>query len=202
MAADRKAWHVVDEFEKALAEYCGAPYAVAVDSCTNALFLAFRYRWSTDQSGRVLIPAHTYVGVVQAAHNAGLEVEFIDKEWLGKYDFGVWRIVDAARWLTSGVYVPGTMTCLSFQATKHLPIGRGGAILTDDEDEADWLRRARFDGRSQDENLFEQREFQEGWHMYMTPPEAARGLWLLAGLPKHNEPQEATYPDLREKVWK
>jgi perosamine synthetase len=41
-------------------------------------------------------------------------------------------------------------TCLSFYATKNLPIGEGGAIATFDEDLADRLRSARLHGMSRD----------------------------------------------------
>jgi len=34
----------VDELERRVAEYAGAPYAVAVDSCSNALLISFAYR--------------------------------------------------------------------------------------------------------------------------------------------------------------
>jgi len=41
-------------------------------------------------------------------------------------------------------------TCLSFYATKNLPIGEGGAIVTFDEDLAHRLRSARLHGMSRD----------------------------------------------------
>ncbi len=41
-------------------------------------------------------------------------------------------------------------TCLSFYATKNLPIGEGGAIATHDEALAGWLRSARLHGMSKD----------------------------------------------------
>ena len=41
-------------------------------------------------------------------------------------------------------------TCLSFYATKNLPIGEGGAVATHDEELADWLRSARLHGMSRD----------------------------------------------------
>ena len=36
-------WDNVDRFEEIIAEYAGSKYAVAVDSCTNALFLSMKY---------------------------------------------------------------------------------------------------------------------------------------------------------------
>ncbi len=41
-------------------------------------------------------------------------------------------------------------TCLSFYATKNLPIGEGGAVATHDGDLADRLSRARLHGMSRD----------------------------------------------------
>ena len=197
---DRTAFLVVDEFERRLAEYCGAPHAIAVDSCTNALYLCLK-RWfahgkSHDFSPFVEIPKHTYVGVAQAARNAMYEVVFVDMLWLGQYDLAPTPIVDSARWLRRGLHRPGFWTCLSFQATKHLPIGRGGAILCDNEEDATWFRRARFDGRDQSVSLFDQEEFGFGIHAYMPPDAAARGLWLMNGLKDHNDPIPGTYPDL------
>ena len=36
-------WDVVQIFENKVAEYAGSKYAVAVDSCTNAIFLCLKY---------------------------------------------------------------------------------------------------------------------------------------------------------------
>jgi dTDP-4-amino-4,6-dideoxygalactose transaminase len=41
-------------------------------------------------------------------------------------------------------------TCLSFYATKNLPIGEGGAVLTHDGQLAGWLRTARLHGMTKD----------------------------------------------------
>jgi hypothetical protein len=36
-----------------------------------------------------------------------------------------------------------------------------------------------------------------GWNMYMTPPDAAEGLWLMSSMPKNNDDAIEDYPDLR-----
>lgn len=41
-------------------------------------------------------------------------------------------------------------TCFSFYATKNLPMGEGGAITTEDDELADYIRRARLHGMSRD----------------------------------------------------
>lgn len=197
----RSAWKVVEEFEQHLCEYTGAKHAVAVDSCTNALRLCFeRWKRRFPDEKFVNVPKHTYVGVPQAAMRAGLEVRFVDWKWSDTGMYYIWpsRVIDSARLLKRGMYTAqmGAWMCLSFHAFKHLPIGRGGAILCDDEDDAEWFRRARYDGRDQTKPIMGQTEFQFGIHCYMPPEAAARGLLLMNNLADHNEPLPGTYPDL------
>lgn len=198
----RAAWEVVERFEGALAEYCGAPYAIAVDSCTNALRLCIEL-WSPVDT-EIELPKRTYVGVARAVMSRGFgtRIKWVDLDWSGEYRLAPTCIVDAARWLRRDMYQPKTWTCLSFHATKHLPIGRGGAILCDNQTTADWLRRARYDGRDQTRPIMEQSEFQWGMHCYMEPEKAARGLLLMNALADNNEPLPGIYPDLSTvKFW-
>ena len=37
-------WDIVDAFEKMVAKYAGSKYAVAVDNCTNGIFLCLKYQ--------------------------------------------------------------------------------------------------------------------------------------------------------------
>ena len=53
-------WDVVDLFEKKLAEYAGSKYAVAVDNCTDALFLCLKY---LKANGEITLPKRTYESV-------------------------------------------------------------------------------------------------------------------------------------------
>jgi dTDP-4-amino-4,6-dideoxygalactose transaminase len=195
MTDPRSAWRVVEEFEAALCAYTGAPFCVATDSCTNALYLCFVRLHTPYSVPFVDLPKRTYVGVARAWLNAGGSLRWSDEEWIGEYMIAD-TIVDAARWLRRGMYQPETWTCLSFHATKHLPIGRGGAILCDHADDAEWFRRARYDGRDQVKPIMEQTEFQWGIHAYMPPEAASRGLLLMSGLKDYNDPLPGIYPDL------
>ena len=38
---------------------------------------------------------------------------------------------------------------LSFHIKKQLPIGKGGMILTDDQQAVEWFKKARYEGRSE-----------------------------------------------------
>jgi len=175
----------VEELEKRIAEYAGAPYAVAVDSCSNALLIAFAYRFACGYSKEVVLPKYTYVGVAQAVLNAGGSIKFVDMDWKGAYPIDPVKVVDSARRFTSGMYIPDTLYCLSAHWWKHLPMGRGGFILTDDADAVVALKRMRYDGRAigvapKDDN------FTRGFHCYMLPEEASRGLMLMMNMKKEN----------------
>jgi dTDP-4-amino-4,6-dideoxygalactose transaminase len=92
--------------------------------------------------------------------------------------------------------------CLSFHIKKHLPIGKGGMILTSDPDAVEWFKKARYEGRSEVPYQLDDIDM-VGWNMYLTPEQAARGLYLLQNLPKHNEDLKETYRDLTEfKIFK
>jgi len=201
----KHAWAIVKDFERVIASYTGAPYAVAVDSCTNALLLAVAYfsREKRNQ-GFVEIPKFTYVGVPMSVRNAGATVRFRDEYWNGKYQLKPYPIYDAARHFTSGMYIPGSLMCLSFHWTKHLPIGHGGAILCDDEETVSWLKRARYDGRTEGVAPKSDNFTQIGWHVVMSPVSAAQGLLLMSDMKEHNEPlpwgpnTSSDYPDLSQ----
>jgi dTDP-4-amino-4,6-dideoxygalactose transaminase len=87
------------------------------------------------------------------------------------------------------MYIPNTLQCLSFHTKKILSIGRGGMILTDDIDAVNWFRSSRHDGRSSIyyNDLTNNGPDQLGWHMYMTPEQAVRGIDQFYGLPEVNE---------------
>ena len=61
----KEAFIVVEQFEKAVADFSGSKYAVAVDSCTNALFLSLMYMKQTGMSlpTHITIPTRTYISV-------------------------------------------------------------------------------------------------------------------------------------------
>ena len=186
-------YDIVAELEKRVAEYAGAPYAVAVDSCTNALLLCMKYI----DCKVVELPCRTYVGVAYAAKNSGAKCTFRDYTWHGAYKIGGTNIIDSARRFRRDMYIPGTLYCLSAHWGKHLKIGRGGFILTDDPEAARVLRIMRFDGRTAlvppDKDIF----IYDGFHCYMLPEEAARGLMLMDYMPDDNPdlPWD-DYPDL------
>ncbi len=165
---------VIRQFESTIAEYCGSPYAIAVESCSAALFLACLYH----EVKEVTIPSKTYFSVPFGIQHAGGTVKFVDKKWKGAYQLKPYPIIDSAMRLKKDMFKTGFMHCLSFQYSKHLPIGRGGMILTDDLNAVEWLNVMRNDGR-QEIPKDKDRVKLAGWNFYMTPEQAARGLSLF-----------------------
>jgi dTDP-4-amino-4,6-dideoxygalactose transaminase len=192
-------YKIVQMFEEEIALYTNAPYAVSVDSCTNAIFLCCKFL----EVDEVTIPSKTYLSVPMSIIQSGGEVIF-DKRpeinhWRGIYQLKPYPIYDAAKRLTSNMYLPGTFMCLSFHIKKNLGIGKGGMILTDNKEAVDWFRKARYEGRS--EKYYKEDNISSlGWNMYMTPQEAAQGLCLLQNYPDHMSDQGELngYRDLTE----
>lgn len=178
----------VEIFERKVAEFAGSKYAVAVDCDTHALFLSLK---CLNAKGIITIPKHTYQSVPMYIRHAGCEVAFRDEQWSGMYQLEPYPIWDAAvRW-RKGMY-QGGLHIVSFQLKKRVPIGRGGMILLDDKNAYEWLKKARYDGRDLSVSQWDDDADICGWHMYMTPEDAARGIILMDQIPDEN-PDSATW---------
>ena len=106
-------------------------------------------------------------------------------DWQGIYQLKPYPIYDAAKRLTSEMYIQGGYMGLSFHIKKNLGISKGGMILTDDLEAVEWFKKARYEGRSE-KNYKEDDITFLGWNMYMTPQQAAHGLALLQNYPQNN----------------
>ena len=187
-------YKIVSDFEAKMSEFVGSSYAIAVDSCTNALFLCCKYL----KVEKVVIPSKTYISVPCAIINAGGKVSFEDIEWVGNYQLKPYPIFDSACKLARNMYKPNTFNCISFSYNKILNIGKGGMIFTDNLDAVKWFKKARYEGRDECP-LLEQDTFDFlGWNMYMTPEQAAKGL-VLSNYLKDYSITNPQYPDLSKK---
>lgn len=192
---------VVDIFERKVAEFAGAKYGVSVDCCTHGLFLALK---CIDAKGLIEIPKHTYQSVPMNIVHAGCHPTFRDEQWSGMYQLKPYAIWDAATRWRRGMY-QGGMHIVSFQIKKRVPIGRGGMILTDNKEHYDWLIKARYDGRDMAVSQWDDDGDICGWHFYMTPEDAARGILLMDQIPEDNPDSGGweNYADLStKKLWK
>lgn len=170
-------WDWVTNFENEIASYCRSKYAIACDSNSNAIRLVLHYL--DIQKEEIVIPARTYVSVPNQIILSGNIPVFDDYEWDGMYKFGNVPIVDAATAFYEDMYDGENYMILSFHIKKILNIGTGGIILTNDDEFNEWARPMIYDGRDKTK-LYKDDDFQcIGWHMYMSPEQAKKGLEIF-----------------------
>lgn len=191
----------IELFEQRLREFTGAPYVVLTDSCTNAIFLSLVYlKRHKTVPDVVTIPSCTYIGVPQAIINAGIDVDTVYDRWVGQYYIQGTTVVDAAVGFTRNMYKKD-MVCVSFQQKKALAIGKGGAILLDDEQAYHVLKRMAWDGRDSSKSVAEDMQhIIMGYHMNMTPDDAAVGVLKLNAYAGDKIGSYADYPDVSSIV--
>ena len=185
----------VTNFEKEIAKFFGSSFAIAVDSCTHGIELALRYTGEKE----ILVPKRTYLSIPFLANKLGLDLFWKDEQWVDYY-YLTHNIIDAAVLWKKDSYIPQTFMGLSFQFQKHLSLGRGGMLLTDNEEAAIQIKKMSYDGRLPNIPWRDQNIDTYGYHYYMTPETAENGLNKL---PKaiETEPKQwvvTDWPDLTE----
>ena len=163
---------VIKKFEHEIADFFGSPYAVATDCCTHAIELCLRY----DGIKKISVPRRTYISVPFLSKKLNIDLHWRDENWQDYYYLGENRIIDAAVLWRKNSYIKNSFMCISFQFRKHLSLGRGGIILTDDLAAATQLKKMSYDGRLPDVPWREQDIETMGYHYYMTPETAKIGL--------------------------
>jgi perosamine synthetase len=143
-------------FEAAFAEYVGARYAIALNSGTSTLHTAL-VALGVKPGDRVAVPPLTMSATTIAVLHAGAVPVFVDVDpstWLMEQRTGLVSIpVDLYGLAQPGMaYQPGRLTVFdsaqtlrqhwsgaaftsySFQASKILPLGEGGMLVTNGEE--------------------------------------------------------------------
>jgi len=196
-------WDWVTRFEDEVANYTGYRYGIACDSNSNEIRLCLHYLNITDTD--IEIPANTYVSVPNQIILSGNRPQFRDIKWKGLYPLGDTGIIDAATafYESMGRGYEDKFMILSFHLKKILNIGQGGMILTNRDDFNEWARPMIYDGRHKD-RLYKEDEFEcVGWHMYMSPESAKKGLEIFNSekIQPFNEPcgSSEVYGDLRKQ---
>jgi len=82
----------MEDFEKSLAEYVGVKYAVALNSCTDALYLALR-ALKIGKGDEVLVPSRTFVASAQVIVQAGATPVFYDIDGKMEYSDNIKAII-------------------------------------------------------------------------------------------------------------
>ncbi len=189
--------YVTEQFEETVARYTGAPFAISIDNCSNALFLCLKYLDITQKT--ITIPSCTYMSVPCSIIHAGGTVKFKKSNPIlkGAYQLDPTPVWDSALRFTKNMYLKNQYMCLSFTGPKKiLKLGKGGMILTDDFNAAAWFKKARYSGRNPENHLVD--NFTSlGWNFYMSNDVAARGLLLMSGM-EENEDVEQEYQDLSQ----
>ena len=167
------------KFEQEFANYVGAKYAVAVNSCTSALFLSLK-ALGIKEGDEVVVPSFTFPATVSVVIHCGATPVFAD---ISKKDFCMDQksfekvltkktkavipvhyggnrariktrisvIEDSAHLIPKdGDNKNSFARCYSFYATKNMTTGEGGMITTSEEKIVDWLKKARLHGLSRD----------------------------------------------------
>jgi dTDP-4-amino-4,6-dideoxygalactose transaminase len=193
-------FQTVKKFETKVAKYFGAKHAIAVDCCTHGLELCIRYK----KVKTIQVPKRTYISIPFLASKLNLNLQWKEENWKDYY-YLTHNIIDAAVLWQKNSYIPKTFMCLSFQFQKHLSLGRGGMILTDNEHAAKELKKMTYDGRLPDVPWREQNIDRVGYHYYMTPETAQNGLDKLSDAIDSEPRQWVTndWPDLTQmKIFK
>jgi len=213
-------WDWVTHFENAVARYTGAKHAIAVDSASNGIKLCLNYVRTAKvvnipKKSKMHIPANTYVSVPNQIILEGFIPVFEHKQWERHYTIGSSGIIDAAVSFYENMFEENiiddgsmdTFMCLSFHHRKIINIGKGGMILTNSDRFNEWVRPMIYDGRKKYMN-YEIDEFEcIGWHCYMTPEDARKGLEIFHSdkIQSVNKPVGSweTYKDLtKQKIFR
>lgn len=192
-------------FEQMLCDYTGAKYALTFDNASSAIYLALCYE--NIRGKEISIPERTYMSAACEVINAGGHIKFeevIGNTIKGAYQFKPTRVWDSALYFSADMYIENSMMCVSFTgAYKTLKLSKGGAILLDDKDAYEWIRKARNSGRSE-VSYHDDKFTMLGKNCYLMPELSARGILLMQqfynidGTKKINEPIELPYPKLKD----
>ena len=182
---------IINIFEEKLAEYAGSNYAVVVDCCSNAIFLSLQYRifkGELEIGQEIVIPSQTYISIPMQIIHSKLKPVLENRTWSGIYELVNADLFDSAARFTKNMFVGrNSLQTLSFQIKKRLPIGKGGAILTNSLEAYTWLKLSSYDGRNLNSPYNSPNHVEKiGWHYYMTPEDAARGILIMDKLPPIN----------------
>jgi len=164
-------FEAVKIFEEKIAKFFGSPYAIAVDCCTHGIELSLRYT----KAKQINVPKRTYLSIPFLAEKLNINLVWKDENWVDYY-YITKDVIDAAVLWKQNSYIPNTYMSISFQFQKHLNLGRGGIILTDNEDAAIELKKMSYDGRLPNIPWREQNIDIIGYHYYMTPETAQLGI--------------------------
>lgn len=198
---------VTHEFEKAVAKYVGARYAVSFNSATSGLIAAYScLGWGPGV--QVTMPPISFVATANAAKSLGCSINFQDREkvvgenvvpvhYAGRPQpfYGEFAVVeDAAHALGSKVGGKMVGSCqysdvcvFSTHAIKNTTTGEGGIATTNSKELYLYLKMFRDHGRDETGCVF------IGFNLRMTEFQAALGLSQLKRINAMRDEREETF---------
>lgn len=203
----------IEIFEDLLCKYTKFQHAVCVDSCTNAIAISLEAKLILKQidskkNRKLFMPRHTYLSVPMTLARNGWQFNFVDQHWSEWYSLGEF-VVDAATAFKQNLGdawrdIENCAVCVSFQQKKRLNLDQGGVIFTNSQDIAKLCKRLRHDGRDPKQSHVDEVNHSPddiilGWHAYMSPEKAAKGILVmnqLQLLPPYVRHSWKEYPDI------
>ena len=169
---------VCQEFEEKFAEYVGAKYAISLNSCTSALFLALKYYTDVNCVSvfNVAVPAFTFTASASIIKHCKKDIKFVDVR-KDNYCIDENKIQDNLNSHVISVHLTGNKSvtkldrkfiiedsahrierntqgdnpvCYSFYATKNMTTGEGGMLTTNDENVYSFIKKAMLHGTNKD----------------------------------------------------
>lgn len=183
----------VEEFETAIAEYTGYKYAIAVNSATSGLFVAYSvvFPYIGIPKGQSLsMPANTFVATANMALAAGYAVKLVDTDEDGVLRDRITHVSvtysgnpepqgivgdDAHYVMRNMAHRSQLVSVLSTHAIKPITTGEGGVIMTNDSVLHERMRKLVDHGRSKD-------GFGFGYNFRMPAINAALGISQLSSI--------------------
>jgi dTDP-4-amino-4,6-dideoxygalactose transaminase len=167
---------IVTTFEKTIAEYVGAKYAVSLNSATNAIFLAM-----LNKNVTVSIPSIIPPVVANAIITSGNKIRFTDDiKWVGNsyilHDFIDYKIIDSAQKIERNQFITecnnNDLMIFSFYPTKPIGSCDGGMIVSNDEDQIQLFRELSLNGMTYSNNNWDRTIKYPGFKFYMNSIQA------------------------------
>lgn len=166
-------------FEEEFGKYVNAPYSVAVNSATSALFLSLK-ALEIGKGDEVVVPSFTFASSANVIVHCGAKPVFVDIQMDGftmdqkSLDRAITKKTKAiipVHYAGNRVDITTTIpiiedsahliekdrnnnnafsSCYSFYATKNMTTGEGGMITVKNKKIYEWLKMARLHGLSKD----------------------------------------------------
>lgn len=193
---------IVTDFENSFAKYMGVKYAIAVDSCTTAIYLTIKWvQWHYGTCQSANIPTMIPPVVLNALYHADSTICFNDDiKWVGSHYYlkkdSVFAVIDSAHEIDKNQVakfdksVKGQLNpdkrwaaLYSFYPTKPVAGLDGGMIITNNDIFNTWLRTAIMNGTSTGDSWERQIEF-PGWKAYMNTFQACAAYQQFARIDK------------------